>query len=99
MKKYEFIKAVPVWQKGMDKVMHHNLIFRTVVEGCGNTVINISASNMYQMIGGGSESLFRHQRFFVKLFTCPKTRVADLNVNIRLQAGQANQVSGQGSAE
>ena len=53
MKKYEFIKAVPVWQKGMDKVMHHNLVFRTVVEGCGSTVINISASNMYQMFVNG----------------------------------------------
>ena len=53
MKKYEFKKALPVWQKDMDKVMHHNLIFRTVVEGCGNTVINISASNMYQMFVNG----------------------------------------------
>ena len=50
MKKYEFKKALPVWQKDMDKVMHHNLVFRTIIDGGKDTIVNISACNMYQSL-------------------------------------------------
>ena len=53
MKKYEFKKALPVWQKDMDKVMHHNLVFRTIIDGGKDTIVNISACNMYQMFVNG----------------------------------------------
>lgn len=53
MVKYNFKKAVPVWEKAKENLINYNLIFRTIVPKRDNTVIAISASNMYQMFVNG----------------------------------------------
>jgi len=51
--KYDFKKAVPVWESGKDKELNYNLIFRTIVPKNENTIIVLSASNMYQLFVNG----------------------------------------------
>ena len=54
MKKYNFIKAVPVWEEKKEKTINYNLVFRTIVPKSNNTFIALSASNMYQMFINGT---------------------------------------------
>ena len=53
MKTYSFIQALPVWEPGKEREMNYNLIFRCIVPKGDNTVVALSASNMYQMFVNG----------------------------------------------
>ena len=53
MKKYEFLKAVPVWEAEKDKEINYNLVFRTVVSKADNTIVAVSVSSLYQMFVNG----------------------------------------------
>lgn len=53
MTKYCFKKAVPVWEKGKEKEINYNLVFRTIVSKSNNAIVALSASNMYQMFVNG----------------------------------------------
>lgn len=53
MEKYSFKEAVPVWEKGKTKTMHHNLIFRSIIKKGKRVRVAISASSMYQMFVNG----------------------------------------------
>ena len=49
MKRYIFKEAVPVWEEGTENELNYNLVFRTIVNKAEKSVVNVSASNMYQM--------------------------------------------------
>lgn len=53
MKAYNFKEAVPVWEKGKEKTMHHNLVFRSIIPKRENVFVALSASCMYQMFVNG----------------------------------------------
>lgn len=53
MKKYRFKSAVPVWEKDKETEMNYNLVFRAVIEKSADTVVCLTASNLYQMFVNG----------------------------------------------
>ena len=53
MKKFDFIKAIPVWENGKDKEKNYNLAFRSVVNKADNAIASISAANTYQLFVNG----------------------------------------------
>ena len=54
MKKYQFKKAIPVWEKDKDKTINYNLIFRTIIPKSNDVKIALSASNLYQLFINGT---------------------------------------------
>ena len=53
MKEYKFISAKPIWEEGKEKEKNYNLVFRAFAPKCENTVVCLSASNLYQMFVNG----------------------------------------------
>ena len=53
MKEYKFKSALPVWEAEKETTMNYHLVFRSIVSPCENAVVNVSASNMYQMFVNG----------------------------------------------
>lgn len=53
MIEYRFRDAVPVWEQNRENEMNYNLVFRCIVKKSDNTVVNIAASNLYQMFVNG----------------------------------------------
>ncbi len=53
MKFYEFKEAVPVWEKGKECEKNYNLIFHCNVPQSENTILCISAANLYQLFING----------------------------------------------
>lgn len=55
MEKVEFVRAVPVWPDGMEKVMNLTVGFRAIIHGpvCGDTLLRITASSIYRFYING----------------------------------------------
>ncbi len=53
MKKFDFVKALPVWEKDKDKEKNYNLAFRAVIDRAQSAAVSVSAANTYQLFVNG----------------------------------------------
>ena len=53
-------------------------------------------ANMDELVVGFGEALFGHELLFIELLARAEAGVLDLNVHVGLEAGEADQVAGQG---
>ena len=53
-------------------------------------------ADMDAVIGGFLKALFGHEFFFIELFAGAKACILDFNIHVGLEAGEADEVTGQG---
>ncbi len=52
-KKFNFIEAVPVWERGEQLTKNHSLIFRAVIEGNNELKLTVASHSRYQIFVNG----------------------------------------------